>query len=186
LIRGGEVVTKKILAAFVIATAATIGGACNQTETTNANANANTEVVATRTAPDDSEITTTTDASGVKTETRVFKNNPRISRVVVTTRNGNRTVKAYSRTGEEKEINDVGDALQATGDAIASSAGWVGDKAEDVAGETKEGAVKVGEKTVDTAEKVGQKTAAGAKKVGEKTVEGAKKAGQKVKDVIKP
>jgi len=171
---------------LAIAMIATFGIACNQTDATNAN-NANTEnATAMRSGPDNSEITTTTDANGVKTETRVFRNNPRISKVVVTTRNGQRTVKAYSATGEEKEINDVGDALSATGEAIAQSAGFVADKAEDVAGETKEGAKKVAEKTVDTAEKVGDKTVEGAKKVGNKTADTAKKVGKKVKDAVTP
>jgi len=35
---------------------------------------------------------------------------------------GNRTVKAYSASGEEKEVNGVGDALEATGDKIADAA----------------------------------------------------------------
>jgi hypothetical protein len=44
-----------------------------------------------RTAPDDSEITTTRE-SNVTTETRTFRNsNSRIERVVVTTRDGKRT-----------------------------------------------------------------------------------------------
>lgn len=153
------------------------GFACNQSDNlanTNTNTNANAEA-STRTGPDNSEITTTTDANGVKTETRVFRNNPRVSKVVVTTRNGERTVKAYSTTGEEKEINDVEDVLSASGEAIAKSAGFVADKAEDVAGETKEGAEKVGDKTVE-----------GAKKVGTKTVDTTKKVGKKVKDAITP
>jgi gas vesicle protein len=139
----------------------------------------------------------TTDPNGVRTETRVFRDNPRISRVVVTTRDGQRTAKAYSPSGEEREINDVGDALSATGDAIANSAGFVADKtedaidetadkAEDVAGETKDAAKTVGDKTVKTAEKVGDKTAQGAKTVGKKTADAAKKTGSKIKDAITP
>jgi hypothetical protein len=179
-------VNRNLYLSLAISVIATLGFACNQTDATNAN-NTNMEnATATSTGPDDSEITTTTDANGVKTETRVFRNNPRISKVVVTTRNGQRTVKAYSASGEEKEINDVGDALSATGDAIAQSAGFVADKAEDVAGETKEGAEEVGEKTVDAAEKVGDKTVEGAKKVGNKTAGAAKKVGKKVKDAVTP
>jgi len=55
-------------------------------------------------APDNSEITTSTDANGTKTETRTFKNNPHVSKVVVTTRAGKRTVKVYSPAGEEREV----------------------------------------------------------------------------------
>jgi len=160
-------------------------------------------------ASDNSEITTTVDANGTKTETRTFKNNPRISKVVVTTRDGKRTVKAYSPSGEEREVNTNENVLEATGDAVAASAGWVADKAEDVPGEAKkvgeEAADKaedvgdkaknvgekaadagknVGEKTVEVSKKAGEKTVEGTKKVGEKTVEGAKKAGSAVKKVI--
>lgn len=159
--------------------------------------------------PDNSEITTSVDASGTKTETRTFRNNPRISKVVVTTRDGRRTVKAYSPSGEEREVTTDDNVLEVTGDAIAKSAGFVADKAEDVAGEAKdigeEAADKaedvgdkaqsigektvdkskeVGEKTVDVTKKAGEKTVEGAKKVGDKTVEGAKKAGSAVKKVI--
>ena len=149
-------------------------------------------------APDNSEITTTTNADGTKIETRTFKNNPHLSKVVVTTRDGKRTVKAYSRTGEEREVTTNDNVLEATGDAIAKSAGFVADKGEDVAGEAKDAGVevadkaedvgdkakKVGEKTVDVSKKAGEKTVEGAKKVGDKTVEGAKKAGSAVKKVI--
>lgn len=148
--------------------------------------------------PDNSEITTAVDASGTKTETRVFRNNPRISKVVVTTRDGRRTVRAYSPSGEEREVNTDENVLEVTGDAIAKSAGFVADKGEDVAGEAKDvgketadkaedvgdKAKKVGEKTVDVSKDVGEKTVQGAKKVGDKTVEGAKKAGSAVKKVI--
>ena len=161
------------------------------------------------TAPDNSEITTTTDANGTKTETRTFKNNPHISKVVVTTRDGKRTVKVYSTKGEEREVTTDENVLEATGDAIAKSAGFVADKAEDVPGEAKkvgeeaadkaedvgDKAKSVGEKTVDVSKqagektvevtkKAGEKTVEGTKKVGEKTVEGAKKAGSAVKKVI--
>lgn len=181
--------SRKLCLSLTLSLAAMLGVACTKSDVANSNANvnanANAEAV-TRTGPDNSEIVTMTDANGVKTETRVFHNNPRVSKVVVTTRNGQRTVKAYSPSGEEKVVNGVEDALTATGDAIAKSAGWVADKAEDVAGETKEGAQKVGEKTVDTAEKVGDKTAEGAKKVGTKTADTAKKVGKKVKDAVTP
>lgn len=160
-------------------------------------------------APDNSEITTTVDADGTKTETRTFKNNPQVSKVVVTTRDGKRTVRVYSPKGEEREVTTDENVLEATGDAIAKSAGFVADKGEDVAGEAKkvgeEAADKtedvgdkakdvgektvdvskdVGKKTVDVTKKAGEKTVEGAKKVGDKTVEGAKKAGSAVKKVI--
>ena len=120
--------SKKLLTAMAFGVLAMFMAGCSTTDqTANANANA-AATTTTRTAADGSEITTTTDASGVKTETRVFRNNPRVSRVVVTTRDGRRTVRAYSPSGEEKEVNDVGDALEVTGDKIADAAGWTADK----------------------------------------------------------
>ncbi|HET6647586.1 MAG TPA: hypothetical protein VFH01_09695, partial [Pyrinomonadaceae bacterium] len=98
--------SKKLLTLGAVTILAIFGAGCATTDqTANANVNA-APTTTTRTAADGSEITTTTDASGVKTETRVFRNNPRVSRVVVTTTaDGRRTVRAYSPSGEEKEIN---------------------------------------------------------------------------------
>src|SRR5688572_9073279 len=182
---------------------------CNQYEAADQNAATATASPTTVPGPDNSEITTSVDASGTRTETRTFKNNPRISKVVVTTRDGKRTVKAYSPSGEEREVTTDENVLEATGDTIARSAGFVADKAEDVPGEAKKGGEEaadkaedvgdkakevgektvevskdVGEKTVDVSKKAGEKTVEGAKKVGDKTVEGAKKAGSAVKKVI--
>ena len=173
---------------------------CSRTaENANANANA-ANTTTTRTGPDNSEITSTTDANGVTTETRVFRNNPRIARVVVTTRNGQKTARAYSPSGEEKEINNVGDALEATGDTLAQAANFVADKAEDAPDAAKKGAEEVADKAEDVgdaakkgvkevgdkAEDVGDKAVSGTKTVGKKTVEGTKKVGSKVKDAITP
>ena len=198
---------KKLSLAFAIAGLLGLSVSCTHENAANSNANANANTTAqttTRQGPDNSEITTSTDSQGVTTETRVFRNNPRISRVVITTRDGKRTAKAYTASGEEKPIENVEDALQATGDKIADGAGFVADKAEDVAGEAKQGAEKVadktedvageakhgaekvGRKTVDTAEKVGDKTVQGAKTVTKKTAEGVKKTGSKIKDAITP
>jgi hypothetical protein len=172
-------VRNKLLVSLAVLALAVVGTGCSNADNTNANANANANVVAsdtTRPGPDSSEITTSVDASGVKTETRVFHNNPRVSKVVVTTRNGQRTTTVYSRNGDSKDLkDDVGDVLAATGNALADAAGFVGDKAEDVAGETKEGVKTIGEKTGEA-----------AKTVGEKTAEGAKKAGSKIKKAVTP
>src|SRR5882672_3859172 len=139
---------------------ALVAGACSQSTESNMNANANNANTAsttvTTTGPDNSEITTTTDSNGTKTETRTFKNNPRVSKVVVTTRNGTRTAKVYSASGEEKETSDP-NVLQATGDAIADSAGWVKDKSLTVADKTKAGAKTVADKTVDVSKTVADK-----------------------------
>src|SRR5690242_12094243 len=197
---------------------AALAAGCNRNEAANDNANANaanaTAQNATRPAPDNSEVTTSVDANGTRTETRTFKNNPRISRVVVTTRNGERTVRAYSRSGEEREVKGDENVLEATGDKVAAAAGFVADKAEDVPGEAKSAAKTVADKTgdvadktVSTTKKAGAKTVEGAKtvgnevgdkaedakdksvsttkKVGEKTVEGAKKVGSETKKAVK-
>lgn len=160
---------------------------CNNTENANANLAATaTPTTTTRTGPDNSEITTTTDANGVTTETRVFKNNPRVSKVVVTTRNGQRTTRVYSASGQESDVkSDVVNGLEATGNAIADAAGWVGDKTVEGVKATGEGAKTVGEKTVEGAKTVGSKTAEGAKVVGSKTAEGAKTVGSKTAEGAK-
>jgi DNA-binding NarL/FixJ family response regulator len=191
----------------MIAALAILATACSQANesngNTNAAANTNTSDTAstsmTTTGPDNSEITTTTDSNGVKTETRTFKDNPRVSKVVVTTRNGNRTVQVYSASGEQKDVsqNEPPDVLHATGDAIADGAGWVKDKSVTAYDKTKEGTEKVADKTVDTTKTVVDKTKEGAKKVGDKTVDttetvvdktkqGAKKTGRAIKKVVTP
>jgi len=140
--------------------------------------NGNTEVASnsTRPGPDNSEINTSTDSYGVKTETRVFHNNPRVSRVVVTTRNGKRTTTVYGPNGEAKDLKDeTVDVLEGAGNAIAEAAGFVADKAVDLADKTKEGAKTVGEKTVE-----------GAKTAAEKTKEGVTKAGSAIKKAVTP
>jgi hypothetical protein len=182
--KGSKIVNGKILAAFAVATIAVGSSGCSSTND-NANANANaTEAVATNTTrvgPDNSEIITSVDAGGGKTETRVFHNNPRVSKVVVTTRDGKRTVTVYAPSGEARELNknEPEDVLEATGTAIADAVGFVADK-------TVEGAKTVGEKTVEGAKTVGEKTAGGAKTVVEKTGEGAKKTGRAIKKAVTP
>lgn len=175
--------SNKFLISFAVATLTAVAG-CSTTDNTNSananvNANANSSAVAsntTRPGPDGSEITTVVDANGVRTETRVFHGNPRVAKVVVTTRDGKRTTTVYAPNGQSKDLKEeVGDALSATGNAIADGAGWVAEKTVDVADKTKEGAKTVGEKTVE-----------GAKTVGEKTAEGAKKTGKAIKKAVTP
>ena len=169
----------KLLIGFAVTVLAVAGSACSATDNANANANANantTVATTTRLGGDNSEISTTTDATGVKTETRVFHNNPRVSRVVVTTRDGKRTTTVYGPKGEAKDLKDeTVDVLAAAGNAIADAAGFVAEKTVDLADKTKEGAKTVGEKTVE-----------GAKTVGEKTVQGAKKTGKAIKKAVTP
>src|SRR4030095_6124965 len=91
----------RILIGFSVAVLAAFGAGCTTTDQTNSNSSTN-QAVANRTAPDNSEVTTSVDPNGVKTETRTFRNNPRVSKVVVTTRDGKKTVKVYSPTGQER------------------------------------------------------------------------------------
>ena len=106
---------------------------------------------------------------------------------MVTTRNGVRTTRVYSRTGEEKEISDSNskNVLEESGDAIAGAAGFVADKTVEGAKKGVEVGKTAAEKTTDTAKTVGEKTAEGAKTVGEKTAEGAKTAGHKTAEGAK-
>jgi hypothetical protein len=179
----------------MVAMLVALAAGCTRNDAANSNATA-ANSPATAAGPDNSEITTSTDANGVRTETRTFKNNPRISRVVVTTRDGRRTVRAYSPSGEEREVTTDENVLEATGDKVAAAAGFVADKSKDAVGEaadkaedvgdkTASGAKKVGSEVADKAEDVGDKTASGAKKVGEKTVEGAKNVGSETKKAVK-
>ncbi len=90
------------------------------------------------------------DAQGNRTETRVFHDNPRVSKVVVTTnKNGTRTTRVTSKSGEEREVKTDENVLEATGDKVADAAGFVADKTEDVAGAAKDKGQAVGEKAVD-------------------------------------
>ena len=181
---------KKILVAVMLGALSLALAGCQQTQT---NANANTAQTTTSPGPDNSEITTSTDSSGTRTETRTFKNNPRISKVVVTTRDGKRTTTVYSNTGESKEINDAGDVLNATGEKVAEAAGFVAKKTEPVVDTTKKGVNEVGDKaedvkdkTTSTAKTVGHETKQGAKTVVNKTAEGAKKTGRTLKKIVTP
>ena len=198
--------TRKLCLFMLMFTTALAVG-CAKSNGTDGTATANVNSAgesSTRPGPDNSVITTKVDANGVKTEERVFHNNPRVSRVVVTTQNGKKTVKVYSAKGEEREVSqsESENILDATGDKVADAAHFVADKSETIAGEAKDvgSAAKdktqaVGEKAVDTTKSVGQKSVEGAKTVGEKTagaaktveektVSGAKKTAGAVKKVV--
>lgn len=180
---------RKLGIMIVIVTVGVLAAGCQRTQDAASNANANVDsnaaVITTTTGPDNSEITTTND-NGVRTETRTFRDNPRVSRVVVVTRDGNRTVKVYSPSGEEREMKSAPErALDATGDAIADSAGFVKDKSIDAADKTKEGAKTVADKTVDVSKTVADKTVDTTKTVADKTKEGTKTVADKTVDTTK-
>lgn len=198
--RRAKAVIKKLGILIVIVTVGVLAAGCQRTQdaTSNANTNANVDsnsAMTTTTGSDNSEITTTNE-NGVRTETRTFRNNPRVSRVVVTTRDGNRTVKVYSPGGEEREMKSTPErALDATGDAIADSVGFVKDKSVDVADKTVDVSKTVADKTVDTTKTVVDKTKQGSKSVADKTVDttrtvagktrtAAKKTGKAIKKVV--
>lgn len=138
---------------------------------------------------DNSEIQIAMDTkTGDVTETRTFKNNKNITKVVRTTSGTKRTVTVYNSKGQSKTLPEskIDSAMDETGDALAAAAGWTVEKSKDVAETTKDGAETVIDKTVKGSKTVGEKTVEGAKTVGEKTVEGTKKGVNKVKDAVTP
>ncbi|HEV7398332.1 MAG TPA: hypothetical protein VGN86_17605 [Pyrinomonadaceae bacterium] len=163
-------------------------GCSASSETANTNANSEVAVATTtRPGPDNSEIITTRDANGVVSETRIFHNNGHVSKLVVTTKNGVRSVRVYSKNGEEKEMNSNSqNVLEETGDAIAGAAGFVADKTVEGTEKGVEVGKTVADKTKDATKTAAEKTAEGAKKVGEKTAEGAKKTGKAIKRAVTP
>ena len=72
---------------------AALGVGCATNQDANVNSTANQAQATTSPGPDNSEIATTVNADGTRTETRTFKDNGRISKVTVTTRNGVKTVR---------------------------------------------------------------------------------------------
>jgi hypothetical protein len=204
---------RRILTAGLCALALSLVAACGGASDMNTNAgsaNANsTNAMSAAGAPsssaaDASEINRS-ESNGVVTETRSFRSGP-VEKVVVTTRDGKRTARVYSReTGEIRDLPEgkIDMALSATGDALNSAAGFASevgreaaDKLEDAAGKTKSAAVEVGDK----AEDAGDKAKSGAREVGDKAedvgdkaksggrkvVSGAKKAGGAIKKAVTP
>ena len=180
--------SKKFCLVTLVLLAAFAAGCSRSNEAVTANSNnaAATETAATtRPAPDNSEVMTMVDANGVKTETRTFRNNPRIAKVVVTTRNGVKSGKAVSTSGEERDLdsNEVEQALDATGEKVAAFAGFVADNAAPVANEVADKAEDVKDKTVSGAKKVGSEVADKTEDAKDETVSGAKKVGSGAKKV---
>jgi hypothetical protein len=197
---GKRFTTSLCALALSILAAGCAGGDNHNAGNSNA-ANSNMTSSATNSSPTtgaaDGEIVTT-EVNGVKTQTRTFRNNARVQRVVVTTdASGKRTARVYSSTGDARELPEskIDQALTATGDAVADAAGVVADKAEDVGRPVADKAEDIGRGAADKAEDaagvvadkaedVGRGAAKGAKKAGEKTVEGAKKVGGAIKDAV--
>jgi hypothetical protein len=154
--------------------------------------------------PSDGEITTTVE-NGFTIQTRTFKDDKRISRVVVTTApDGTKTARVYNRRGAARDLSPsaVDSALAMNADALADASGFANEP-KDVADVTKEAAkdvkqdtkkaadktvegaktvaddtAKVAEKTADTSKTAAEKTADTSKKVGEKTADTSKEVGK--------
>jgi PBP1b-binding outer membrane lipoprotein LpoB len=85
---------KKICLLMILLVAFVVAG-CSQHDASTGNSNQTQAQATTSPGPDNSEITTSVDASGTRTETRTFRNNPHISKVTVTTRDGKRTCQSH-------------------------------------------------------------------------------------------
>src|SRR6059036_4179941 len=85
-LRRREVVSKRFLIGLSLLGLSFVFGCQSGQQSNTANTNAETAET-TRTGPDNSEITTS-ENNGTRTETRTFRGNSRISKVVVTTKNG--------------------------------------------------------------------------------------------------
>jgi len=87
-------------------------------------------------APDDSEISTLTDATGAEIKTRTFKRNAHVRSVVVTVRDGKQTARVIANNGDERDLpqDKVANALEATGDLLAEAVGFVNTPQEVKAG----------------------------------------------------
>ncbi len=76
---------KKFFLASLIGALVILAGACQKTENTANSNNANSgdkSTTVTSTGPDNSQVVTTVDPNGVKTETRTFTGNPQSGRLV--------------------------------------------------------------------------------------------------------
>ena len=84
-----------------------------------------------------------------------------------------RTVRATSRSGEEKVVDTTEDVLQATGDKVADAAGFVADKAKTQSGGRRQGRRREGQDGLDYQEGW-RKDCRWREDVGDKRVEGAR------------
>jgi ABC-type Fe3+-hydroxamate transport system substrate-binding protein len=174
--------------ALALAALSACGDNTNSTNSNTSNTNAaNSNAVSSTTGgamtTDGSEVARA-EENGVVTETRTFKGG-RVEKVVVTTRGGKRTARVYARdTGEIRELPEgkVDTALTATGDAIAASAGFVADKAEDVGRPVVNGAKAAGGQVADKAEDVGRGAVDRSKKVGGVVADKSEDVGRGVAD----
>jgi hypothetical protein len=126
-------VIKRILTAVAIASLAVLTASCSSESTSNTNANANaSDVATTTTAPDNSEITVKNE-NGVRTETRTFRNKSAgLEGCGDYARRSSHRQSVFAQRRRARNEGDTERALDATGDAIADSAGWVKDKSVDV------------------------------------------------------
>lgn len=105
-----------------------IGGMTNETgpvESSSVNVGEPVQPGTSHTLGDLSVVTTTADGYGNRTETRVFKGNPRLRMVMVRTgANGSEVVYVYGKNGGVKTLQKISgtDALSMTADQIANAA----------------------------------------------------------------
>jgi len=195
--------TRIIALLSAVLLAAFMAGCSSESNTNNMNANANrnanttttttTNTTSSVTTPASSTSaeyeTTTTEENGSRVETRTYRNNERISKVVITTKGTQRTMKVYPAGGGEArdvKTNDVDRLVDASADHIADAVGFVKHKTTDAAQATANKAQDVGHATAQGAQTVGQTTANVAQTVGHKTANGAKKVGGAVKRAVTP
>lgn len=114
------------------------------------------------------------DKNGDVVETRVFKNNPNLSKVEVLTsvKEGKvkKTITAYDKSGKAHSVPESRSEsiMQETGDDIARVAGIIAGGTKDVANDAKEKAEKVANKTVDASKTAADKAKEGANKIKSK------------------
>jgi hypothetical protein len=126
-------------------------------------------------AADNSEITVEMDkTTGDVLETRTFKDNKNVSKIVVvtSTKSGKmtKTATVYDRNGKAHSVPEskLGSIMQDTGDAIAGLAGIAVEKTKDVAGETRDTAGKVAGKTKDVSKSAADKAKEGVDAIKKK------------------
>ncbi|MEO6393538.1 MAG: hypothetical protein ABIP75_16935 [Pyrinomonadaceae bacterium] len=129
---------------------------------------------ATHPGPDNSETSTVMDKNGDVVETRVFKNNPNVSKVEVLTKikDGKivKTITVYDKNGKAHSVPESRSEsiMQETGDDIARVAGIIAGGSKDAANDAKEKAEKVANKTVDASQTAADKAKEEANKIKRK------------------
>jgi len=145
---------------------------------------------------DGSTVEIQTAPDGTRTEVRTFKSGDVVRVTRTTPPSGKRTARVELRDNRTVDLDDdsaIENAMEWTGDAIASAAvkTWevtkkvgaeVADKTEDVGGAVGKGAVTAGKEVADKTEDAGGAVGKGAKKVGRGAVTVGKEVADKTED----